>query len=260
MRRLEASLPGGRRLLALDAAILIWTVAWIAAAIVVAVEVQDLGDLSDTVGTVGSAAEASGAALDVLGDLPVVGDAVGETLAGPAGEIQEAGRSAQESAQSTRRSVDVLSVLLGLAVALIPSTSLLVLYLPARISRVREAQAVEAARREAADDPAFHEFLARRAAQNLSFRRLDRVTAEPWRELAEGRFDRLARAELDDARRREILVEAQTMQYEQGGYIIQYFSNIIDAHTANLGGFVEAKCGFPFGNYWFKNIGFVQDA
>jgi peptide/nickel transport system substrate-binding protein len=66
-----------------------------------------------------------------------------------------------------------------------------------------------------------------------------------------------ARAEVDDAKRADILHEAQTMQYEQGGYIIQYFSNIIDAHGAKLGGFVEAKCGFPFGNYWFKNIGFL---
>jgi peptide/nickel transport system substrate-binding protein len=66
-----------------------------------------------------------------------------------------------------------------------------------------------------------------------------------------------ARAEVDDGKRKDILHEAQTMQYEQGGYIIQYFSNIIDAHSAKLGGFVEAKCGFPFGNYWFKNIGFL---
>ncbi len=66
------------------------------------------------------------------------------------------------------------------------------------------------------------------------------------------------RAELDDDRRCEILQEAQKLQYDQGGYIIQYFSNIVDAHAATVGGFVEAKSGFPFGNYWFKNIGFTQ--
>jgi peptide/nickel transport system substrate-binding protein len=66
-----------------------------------------------------------------------------------------------------------------------------------------------------------------------------------------------ARAELDAAKRKEILVEAQTMQYEQGGYIIPYFSNIIDGYSAKIGGFAEAKSGFPFGNYWFKNAGFV---
>ncbi len=197
MRRLEASLPGGRALVALDVALAVWAVGWIVMGIFVAGELDGLADLSETVAAVGRAAESSGSAIELLAGLPLVGEALGSAFEGPARDIQEAGRSAQESAQSTRRSVDVLSVLLGLAVALIPSTSLLVLYLPARISRVREAQAVEAARREAADDPAFHEFLARRAAQNLSFRRLDRVTAEPWRELAEGRFDRLARAELE---------------------------------------------------------------
>jgi peptide/nickel transport system substrate-binding protein len=66
-----------------------------------------------------------------------------------------------------------------------------------------------------------------------------------------------ARAEVDEAKRNDILHEAQQIQYDKGGYIIQYFSNIIDAHSAKLGGFVEAKSGFPFGNYWFKNIGFL---
>jgi peptide/nickel transport system substrate-binding protein len=80
-----------------------------------------------------------------------------------------------------------------------------------------------------------------------------------WREPRFLDLIQQARAEIDDAKRKEILHEAQTMQYEQGGYIIQYFSNIIDAHSAQLGGFVEAKSGFPFGNYWFKNIGFLAN-
>jgi peptide/nickel transport system substrate-binding protein len=67
-----------------------------------------------------------------------------------------------------------------------------------------------------------------------------------------------ARAELDDAKRAQILHDAQKMQYDQGGYIVQYFSNIIDAYSAKIGGFVEAKSGFPFGNYWLKNVGFVE--
>jgi peptide/nickel transport system substrate-binding protein len=65
-----------------------------------------------------------------------------------------------------------------------------------------------------------------------------------------------ARAQLDEGKRSEILHAAQKMQYDEGGYIIQYFSNILDAYSAKLGGFVEAKSGFPLGNYWFKNIGF----
>ena len=77
-----------------------------------------------------------------------------------------------------------------------------------------------------------------------------------------GQFESLinqARGEVDDAKRADILHQAQKMQYDQGGYIIPYFSNIIDAYSSKLGGFVEAKSGFPLGNYWFKNIGFLAN-
>ncbi|HEX3834533.1 MAG TPA: ABC transporter substrate-binding protein [Solirubrobacteraceae bacterium] len=75
-----------------------------------------------------------------------------------------------------------------------------------------------------------------------------------------GAFEKLinqARAELDATKRTAILREAEKMEYDQGGYIIPYFSNQIDAYTGKLGGFVEAKSGFPLGNYWFKNVGFT---
>jgi len=76
-----------------------------------------------------------------------------------------------------------------------------------------------------------------------------------------GKFESLinqARGTVDEAKRKEILHEAQQMQYDQGGYIIPYFSNIIDAYSSKVSGFVPAKSGFPFGNYWLKNVGFVQ--
>jgi peptide/nickel transport system substrate-binding protein len=75
-----------------------------------------------------------------------------------------------------------------------------------------------------------------------------------------GQFESLinqARGEIDDTKRADILHQAQQMQYDQGGYIIPYFSNIIDAYSAKVSGFVPAKSGFPFGNYWLKNVGFV---
>ena len=75
-----------------------------------------------------------------------------------------------------------------------------------------------------------------------------------------GKFEKLinqARAELDATKRAQILREAEKMEYDQGGYIIPYFSNQIDAYSGKLGGFVEAKSGFPLGNYWFKNVGFT---
>jgi peptide/nickel transport system substrate-binding protein len=73
-----------------------------------------------------------------------------------------------------------------------------------------------------------------------------------------GAFEKLinqARAELDATKRTAILREAEKMEYDQGGYIIPYFSNQIDAYSSKWGGFVEAKSGFPLGNYWMKNVG-----
>jgi peptide/nickel transport system substrate-binding protein len=54
-----------------------------------------------------------------------------------------------------------------------------------------------------------------------------------------------------------LLREAMKIEYEIGGYIIPYFSNQIDAYTSKMGGFVEAASGFPLGNYWFKNTGYL---
>ena len=67
-----------------------------------------------------------------------------------------------------------------------------------------------------------------------------------------------ARATVDDTKRKQILQEAQMLEYDKGGYIIPYFSNQIDAYSAKLGGFIPPRSGFPLGNYWFKNVGFVS--
>src|ERR671914_727912 len=73
-------------------------------------------------------------------------------------------------------------------------------------------------------------------------------------------FQRLiqeARAELDEDRRCELLHEAQRLEYEEGGHIIPYFSNSIDAHTAEIAGITEARSGFTLGNYQLRSVGFV---
>ena len=67
---------------------------------------------------------------------------------------------------------------------------------------------------------------------------------------------RQARGELDEGKRCELLGEAQKLEYEEGGYIIPYFSNAIDAHSASIGGIQEAKSGFTLGNYQLRSVGF----
>jgi peptide/nickel transport system substrate-binding protein len=66
-----------------------------------------------------------------------------------------------------------------------------------------------------------------------------------------------ARAELDDARRADLLKQAQEIEYERGGLIIWAFNNQLDAYSDTVGGFHPARSGFPLTNYGFGRVGFV---
>ncbi len=187
------TLPTGRRLIALDVALALWAAVWLLLAMEVATEVRGLSDLSSTVSRVGTAVEESGKALSELTDLPL---GVGDRLDEPSKRIVEAGRSAHSSGRSSRESVDSLSKLLAVALAVIPSLPLLGFYLPLRIGYVRERRALRRSVRRAAGDPDFEHLLARRALTNLSYHQLEKM-GDPWRDFEEGRHRDLADAELD---------------------------------------------------------------
>lgn len=192
MTRFEAQLPRGSRLTLLDVLLAAWTAAWIAIGLAVADEVKGLAALSDTVVRVGAAVHESGDAIDRVDSLPLVGDAVDL----PGDRIRDAGTSAVASGRSSRESVENLSTLLGLAIALIPSLPVIGFYVPLRISQLRERRALAATLADCRQDPEFRAFLAARATQHLPLTELLRISRRPWRELGEGRHDALAEAEL----------------------------------------------------------------
>lgn len=187
-------MPARHGLFALDAVLALWVAVWLVLALQVAEEVRGLADLSTTVSRVGAAVEESGRALSGLEELPL---GVGDRLDEPAARIEEAGRSASASGSSSRESVESLSVLLGLAIAVMPSLPVFGFYLPLRLGHVRERRSLLRAIAGARGDAALEEFLARRAVERLSYWRLRRFSAEPWRDLAAGRYRALACAELE---------------------------------------------------------------
>lgn len=184
---------GARLVRVLDVAALLWVVLWIVLALLVGREVRDLRDLSDTVVQAGVAVEQTGGLVRGLGDIPFLGDRVSKV----AGQVEAAGRSAQVSGRDSRDSTENLSVLLALAIGLIPTLPLLGLYLPLRITWSRDARAVRAALRNRPGDELLLEFLARRAVVNFSYERLLAVSSRPFRDLEEGRFGALAALELE---------------------------------------------------------------
>lgn len=185
-------LPSARALRLLDAAMVVWVLAWIGLGVAIGVQVNHLTQLSHTVALEGSTVQAVGKALGTLGSVPLVGGDLGRA----AQQVQQAGASAVASGQSSASAVSSLSWLLAIAVALLPSVPVLGFYLPLRLRRVREARALARAVREHGGDPGFRAFLARRAAASLPYGSLP-PGEQSWSEAEAGADrDRLAAAEL----------------------------------------------------------------
>lgn len=185
-------MPSARTLPLVDAALALWVAAWIGLGIAIGINVGNLTALSRTVVTEGRAVETVGGALRALGGVPLIGGEVGHT----AEEVRRAGAGAVSSGQSSASSIEALSVLLAIAVALLPSVPVFGFYLPLRIQRVREARALRRALRQHGGDPRFEAFLARRAIESLGYRRLREISPAPWSDVEDGHCATLAAAEL----------------------------------------------------------------
>lgn len=176
----------------LDALILGWVLAWIGLGVAIGVNVRHLTGISNTVQTDGRAVEAIGGSLRQLRSVPFIGG----QIARDGNQVQRAGAGAVASGTSSASSVRALSVLLAIAVALLPSVPVFGFYLPLRLERWREAAALRRTLLQHGGDPELERFLARRAVQALGYHRLRRVAPVPWAEPDENATAALAAAEL----------------------------------------------------------------
>ena len=158
--------------------------------------VDKLSVLGSGVADAGGAVRSGfGAAADGVGDVPVVGDALGDGLrsagAGTGGPVERAGREGEESAHD-------LADLLGALTALLPSALLLGGVLPPRVAQIRMLTAASRVLTDPAD-PHRRLLIAQRAAFGLPYGTLLRYTRDPLGDLDAGRLDALVAAALEDA-------------------------------------------------------------
>jgi len=176
----------------LDAAALLWLALWIGIGWLVYHYVNGLASLSNTVILAGRAVDATASALGVISQIPFVG--------GELGDLREKAHAAAQSAvangQASRSDVHNLAVLLWIAISTAPTAPLLVIYGLLRRGWRRDRRSLEEAMSGWDDDPALEQFLARRALEHLPYRRLRRISPNPWRDYEEGRTAALADAEL----------------------------------------------------------------
>ncbi len=133
-------------------------------------------------------------AADAVDETPLVGDELAESLReageGTGGNVAEFGRTGEER-------VHRLAVVLGLIVFGIPALLLLLQEVPPRVRQIRSLTA--AGRALGGAGPERRRLLAMRAAFSLPYDELLRYTPDPFGDLAEGRYDALAAAALEES-------------------------------------------------------------
>lgn len=188
-----------------NVALALWAAFWIGLAAYTAYEVSVLRALSRTVVKAGAATVSTGHALAALQAIPFVGGKLGDL----ATQAIAAGASARASGASTETTIDRLAVLLGLAIALIPTVPFLSLYVPLRLSWRRDRRSVQRAVAQWDGEPGLEAFLARRALAHLPFHELRRLGydgTEASASTAELAAAELRRLGLDRATKRRLLL------------------------------------------------------
>jgi hypothetical protein len=130
-----------------------------------------------------------------IANIPLLGDTFAEALrdtgAGSGGELAELGEEGV-------RTINRLAITLGLVVFCLPAGVVLLFALPGRIRQVKELTAAGQAL-ATLPDAEHTRLLAMRAVFSLPYGTLARYSADPFGDLAAGRYDGLVEAALDEA-------------------------------------------------------------
>ena len=181
-----------RALRVLDGFVAFWVVLWIVLGVLTGNEVQQLTSVSEAAQASARAADRAGEALQSLGDVPFVGDNSREL----GDEVRAAAEEVRANAAETSVTLRRLGFLLGASIILIPLTPVFGMYLPNRLSRAREVQALRRRLRTQPMDGPLETYLARRALDWLPYNQLRTLSEDPAGDLQDGRHGALARAEL----------------------------------------------------------------
>lgn len=176
-----------------DFALAAWVGFCILLSVLIGREVRELGRFGTTMDQTANALEEISSALEAIAEVPLVGGSVGEI----AGELAATADRIRESASDTRSAADNLSVLLAIAVAIVPTAPVIALYVPYRTRQIRETSELLRSIHSSRNGAHFaRNYLANRALNELTYDRLSRLGHDPWALVRQGNVDRLAREEL----------------------------------------------------------------
>lgn len=187
---IESADPSTLRLL--DGLVASWVVLWLVVGTWSGYTLWQVSDLGLTVSRSGAALHTAGEAMEAVGNVPVIGERPAEL----GREVVTAAADITARGQEIRSQFRQLAVLLGLSIALMPTTPVAGLYLPLRLGRRREVLDLRRLLESHGRDPAVNRYLAERALDSLPFRDVRAISHDPFGDIANGRVERLADAEL----------------------------------------------------------------
>jgi hypothetical protein len=187
---IESRLPQ-RSVVAIDLLVLLWTVVWLVLGISVGTFVERLGAVGESVEGAGQAIHRAGDAVGRLSEVPLVG----EGFEAVADEIRTVGDETVQNGRSVEQDIDTLALLIGVSLAAGPTLPVLAMWIPPRVSRERERRALR--RSLKSGDGIAVAYLANRAVAGRLFRELRTASEDPVADLAAGRYEALARLELE---------------------------------------------------------------
>ncbi len=192
MSRMGWQFPSARAVRVLDIVIVVYVVVWAALGIAIGRDIAQQVDLADQVARVGATLRATGEGFEALSAIPFVGDDIGAV----AERVVTAGTEVEASGRASADAIREMSVLVAVAVGVLPILILVPLYLPMRLAWRRDVGAVREALRSGGPTPALQRVLALRAVVSLPYDRLHAVEPDPWAALEAGDDGGLAAAEL----------------------------------------------------------------
>jgi hypothetical protein len=180
-----------QRIVAIDFLVIAWVLLCLMLGMAATKRINHLGTLGDGLVSAGDSVSGVSEAISGLEGTPLIGG----TLGAIANRIDDLGAATAQQGRDGKDAVWKAALAIGILIALLPTLPILAIWIPVRVGVERERSSLRAALK--ANEPGVWEYLALQAVDDMSFRDLRRVSADPWEDIRRGNYETLARVEID---------------------------------------------------------------
>jgi hypothetical protein len=180
-----------QRIVAIDFLVIAWVLLCLMLGMAATKRINHLGTLGDGLVSAGDSVAGVGAWIGGLQDTPLIGGTIGTI----ADKVDALGATTAQQGRDGKAAVWKAALAIGILITLLPTLPVLVVWIPARVALERERASLRAALQ--ANEPGVWEYLALQAVDDMSFTDLRKISADPWEDIRNARYEKLARVEID---------------------------------------------------------------